>query len=257
MMSAKEERISLKTRRKLVRLYLQSPSGYRWFKSSLAQWNSCAKKSWLAQSKDLFPIISDRHDTSGLGARGHYFLQDLWAARNVALYEPDRHVDVGSSVVGFVAHVASFCPVEFVDIRPLFCQVPNLEWKEGSINCLPYESNSVRSLSCLHVIEHVGLGRYGDPINPDGWIGGLQELSRILAVGGQLLVGTPVGKRTVRFNAHRIFDPQDIPKALSALKLAEFSLIESDDALSWKTNAKFEDAQSCDYGCGLYRFTKE
>jgi len=240
-----------------MRLFLQSPSGYRWFRSSLAEWNSRANSTWRAEPKDLFPIISDRHDTSGLGARGHYFLQDLWAAQSVALAKPAKHVDVGSSVVGFVAHVASFCPVEFIDIRPLSCKVPNLEWKEGSINSLPYKSNSVRSLSCLHVIEHVGLGRYGDPIDPDAWIGGLHELSRVLAVGGQLLVGTPVGRRTVRFNAHRIFDPQDIPKALGELKLAEFSFIESDDALSWKTNAKFEDAWSCDYGCGLYRFIKE
>jgi SAM-dependent methyltransferase len=248
--------ISLKMRRRLVRLFLQSPSGYRWFCSSLTQWNSKANNTWRAEPKDLFPIISDRHDTSGLGAKGHYFLQDLWAAQNIALIKPNKHLDVGSSVVGFNAHVASFCAVEFVDIRPLSCRVPNLEWKEGSINRLPYDSNSVRSLSCLHVIEHVGLGRYGDPIDPDAWLEGLQELSRVLAPAGQLLIGTPVGRRTVRFNAHRIFDPQDIPQALDNLKLEEFALIENDEALSWRNNASFADARSCEYGCGLYRFTK-
>ena len=248
---------SFKACRKLLKLYWRSPSGCRWFYSSLAQWNSLAGNAWRAQMSDLFPIISDRHDTSGIGARGHYFLQDLWAAQNVARIKPGSHVDVGSAVAGFVAHVASFCPVEFIDIRPLSCRVPNLQWKNGTINDLPYENDTVESLSCLHVIEHIGLGRYGDPIDPNGWMGGLKELERVLARGGQLLIGTPVGKRMVRFNAHRIFDPEDIPKALGSLKLEEFSLIENDDSLAWTPDARFEDARKCDYGCGLYRFAKQ
>jgi hypothetical protein len=247
---------TFKMRRKLAKLYLASPKAYKWFRSSLAQWNASAPARWQARYGDLFPITTDKDDTSGLGARGHYFLQDLWAAQNVCRYAPTLHVDVGSSVVGFVSHVASFCPVEFVDIRPLACDVPNLSWLKGSINSLPYQAGTVRSLSCLHVIEHVGLGRYGDPVDPEAWVGGLQELQRALAVGGQLLIGTPVGKRLVRFNAHRIFDPEDIPNALDQLKLEEFSFIPTDDSLSWVSNADFAEARAYDYGCGLYRFTK-
>ena len=58
--------------------------------------------------------------------------------------------------------------VTFIDIRPLELKLDRYTGKKGSIVALPFGDGSVSSLSCLHVVEHVGLGRYGDPIDPDG-----------------------------------------------------------------------------------------
>ena len=46
------------------------------------------------------------------------------------------------------------------------------------------KNDSIDSLSCIYALEHYGLGRYGDPIDPDGWLKGLIEMQRILTRGG-------------------------------------------------------------------------
>jgi len=53
------------------------------------------------------PLYGDRNDFSGT-ARGAYFYQDLIVAQDIFARDPSRHIDVGSSVYGFVSHVASF-----------------------------------------------------------------------------------------------------------------------------------------------------
>jgi len=212
-------------------------------------------KSFGFKWGDAYPMLQDRFRAAG-SIRGHYFHQDLWAASFVFTNGIKHHVDVGSRLDGFVAHILPFCHVTYTDIRPLDCEVHNLEFKQGSILELPYTDNSVESLSSLHVIEHIGLGRYGDPVNPDGYLDAARELSRVLAVGGKLLMGTPVGRERLCFDAHRVFDPTTIIKAFEGLELEEFSLI--DDLGNGVTiNASFEKAQQCNYGCGLFVFTKK
>jgi len=242
--------------RRLAKLALTRPADFLWFLRSLRHWEKTAPPDWRASWVELFPITWERFETSG-HARGHYFLQDLWAARHVCRHSAARHIDVGSSVGGFVAHVASFRPVVYVDIRPLECLVPGIEWQAGSILQLPFEDNSVSSLSCLHVIEHVGLGRYGDPVEPGAWLKGLAELSRVLSPSGQLLLGTPCGRRRLQFNAHRVFDPGDIIQALPSLCLEEFSLIPDEGSTSWVENADPRAVSHLEYACGLFRFTKK
>jgi len=110
-------------------------------------------------------------------------------------------------------------------------------------------------LSCLHVIEHIGLGRYGDPIDPDGHLKAAAELSRVLRSGGQLLLGTPVGRERLCFDAHRIFDPATIVAMLKPLVLLTFALID-DGGTTIQREASFEQARRCTYGCGLFLFEK-
>jgi len=166
-----------------VKLFVSDPVGTMRFFRHYKQWQDRQKDPWNLKLEEIYPCLGD-HLTAAGNAHGHYFLQDLWAAQHVARLMPGRHVDVGSLTIGFVAHVASFTEVEYVDIRPLRCNVPSLFWKEGSLTNLPYAAGSVASLSCLHVIEHLGLGRYGDDIDNDAWQMGLKELQRILAPGG-------------------------------------------------------------------------
>jgi hypothetical protein len=202
--------------------------------------------------KDLHPVLDETSSVTKVDS--HYFYQDLWAFRKILENKPDKHVDVGSNNK-LISFLTAIITVEFIDIRPLEVGVENLINERGSILDLPYETSSVQSLSCLHVAEHIGLGRYGDPIDPKGTEKGCQELSRVLGVGGNLYFGIPLGKPRVCFNAHRIHNSAQILKYFSSLKLIDFSGI--DDNGKYYPRAEVTDFDQNDYSCGLFQFTKE
>jgi len=208
---------------------------------------STRDSSWHFTTYDRFlPAGSIHH---------HYFFQDLWAACEIVQQKVTHHTDIGSRLDGFVAHLLPFCQVNYVDIRPLASSVANLKFTQGSILSLPFEDNTLSSLSCLHVIEHIGLGRYGDPVDPDGHAKAARELARVLAPGGRLYVGTPTGKEKLYFDAHRVFNPQTIIQLFNELDFISFHLID-DRAQGVIENASFDQALACSYGCGLYVFSK-
>lgn len=202
---------------------------------------------------DTYPAFLDRRAGAG-SARGHYFHQDLWAARRVFESRVAEHVDVGSRVDGFVAHCACFTQVTYVDIRALDADLPNLRSRVGSVLSLPFEDESVPSLSCLHVVEHVGLGRYGDPVDPQGSLKAMRELTRVLAPGGSLYFGVPVGRERVCFNAHRVLSPRTVVGAFASLELAAFAAV--DDRGDLVDPANIDDFGAADYACGLFHFRR-
>jgi SAM-dependent methyltransferase len=205
--------------------------------------------------RDLYFSTHDRFGDAATVDR-HYFHQDIWAAKLIYGSGVRNHVDIGSRVDGFVAHLLLFCTVTYVDIRPLSVITESLRYSEGSVLDLPFADNSVHSLSCLHVIEHIGLGRYGDQVNPQGHELAARELRRVLKPGGMLLVSTPVGRERLCFDAHRVFDPSTVIGMFFDLNLVEFSLIPDAEGRIIQ-NAPIELARSCEYGCGLFRFTKK
>ena len=110
----------------------------------------------------------------------------------------------------------------------------------------------------MHTIEHVGLGRYGDPIDPDGDLKAIAELRRVLAPGGSLLFVTPVGQPRVVFNAHRIYTYDQILSYFADLELVEFALV-PDQALlgGLMVGAPQSLADAQQYGCGCFWFMKK
>lgn len=153
-----------------------------------------------------YPIYQERFDAAG-NASGHYFHQDLLVAREVFKRNPKRHVDVGSSIYGFVSHVASFREIEVLDIRPVPTHVSGIRFIQKDVVKLDSAFHSYAdSVSCLHALEHFGLGRYGDPVDYDGWRKGLESLTRMLKPHGTLYLSVPTGEpQRVEFNAHRVF----------------------------------------------------
>ena len=142
----------------------------------------------------------------------------------------------------------------FVDYRPLRVHLSNFLPLGGDIVQLPFRAGSITSLSCLHVLEHVGLGRYGDPINPEGSRLAATELQRVLKPGGRLFLSVPVGRERVCFNAHRVFSPSTVRGFFQELQLKTFSLV--DDVGRFNEEISPEAADNLEYGCGLFEFVK-
>lgn len=204
--------------------------------------------------RDLYPILSDYEAEAG-SASGHYFHQDLWAARLIHAARPHRHIDVGSRIDGFVAHLLTFMPVEVVDVRPLVSRVPGLTFlQEDARHLASFADHSLPSISSLHAVEHFGLGRYGDAIDPEGWRRGMDALARVLAPGGRLYFSVPVGRERVEFNAHRVFAPATVLAAFAGLRLVSFAMV--DDAGDLHEDAEPHDAERATYACGLFELTK-
>jgi len=200
---------------------------------------------------DTRPTLHDRTSTTEISK--HYFYQDVWAAKKIHQSGASRHVDIGSRVI-YVGFLTTFTKVTFIDIRPLVVNLENLDCKEGNILSLPYANNSINSLSCLHVAEHIGLGRYGDPLDPGGTKKACKELSRVLAKNGNLYFALPVGKPRVEFNACRIHAPQTLLEYFSDLKLIEFSGI--DDKGNFVQNIDISILKNAKNACGLFHFKK-
>lgn len=205
-----------------------------------------------------YPIFSDYGDSAGT-LSGHYFHQDLYVAQRVFRSDPNRHLDVGSRIDGFVAHVASFREIEILDIRPLESKTKNIIFVQSDLMKPMMADQATDSLSCLHTLEHFGLGRYGDPIDPEGHLKGFKNLISAVKPGGDFYLSFPIGSvERVEFNAHRVFHPASPLSWAGAeeLELIEFAFVDDDGDLH--ENASIEDAvvSALRYGCGIYTFKK-
>jgi hypothetical protein len=210
--------------------------------------------SFRATVRDAFPILADMRSGAGT-ASGHYFHQDLWAAKKIYAQRPQEHFDIGSRIDGFIAHLLVFMPVTVIDIRPLESDVAGLTFLQDDASELAQiESDSIHSLSTLHVAEHFGLGRYTDPVNPDGCFQFIKSVQRVLAPGGRLYFSVPIGRERVEFNAHRVFAPQTILSSFSTLKLESFSFVGDDGRLYENTDPL--NLPESEMACGLFEFTK-
>ena len=203
---------------------------------------------------ERYPCLHDKTVVTGFDR--HYIYHTAWAARVLAETRPSKHIDVSSSLY-FCSIASAFVPIEFYDYRPANLSLSNLSSLPGDLLKLPFPDNSVHSLSSMHVVEHVGLGRYGDPLDPDGDIKAIGELKRVLANGGTLLFVVPVGRPRIMFNAHRIYSYEQILKYFADLQLIEFALIpdnEGDGGVIRNADPCVVRTQS--YACGCFWFKK-
>jgi len=209
----------------------------------------------------FFPCLQERFDESGM-AKGDYFHQDLLVARRIFLNNPTTHLDVGSRVDGFIAHVASFRPIEVLDIRQLSNSVTNISFLQADLMS-PLEdrlTDYCDSLSCLHALEHFGLGRYGDPVNYDGYLLGLDNLWKILKKDGKFYFSVPIGPQRIEFNAHRVFSVNYLLDCFAGKYIIDqFSFVDDKGNLHENVSITDIDANNnfnCVYGCGIFEMTK-
>jgi len=219
------------------------------------------KSRWLKQGGKItrsYMVLSDYADNAGI-SKGHYFHQDLLVANLIHKHSPKRHVDIASRVDGFVAHVASYREIEVIDVRPLEKSVhKNIKFHQADL-INPQGIGKTDSLSCLHAIEHFGLGRYTDPIDVDGHNKGITNLINLVEEGGRMYISFPIGKNDeVHFNAHRVFHPTTIlkhPSVEKSMRLVRFDFV--DDNGDLHLSKSIEDVNvEISYGCGIYTFEK-
>lgn len=223
-------------------------------------------KKQLKTNKDFhinlyYPILKDREDSGGTHS-GHYFHQDLLVAQKIFHNRPQRHIDIASRVDGFVAHVASYRKIEVFDIRPISSVITNIQFVQADLMQLNKAYlECTDSISCLHAIEHFGLGRYGDPIDSNGHVKGLENIYLMLKKGGKFYFSTPIGPQRIEFNAHRVFSIKYLLSLFDdKYELQSFSYV--DERGDLHADAKLTDETiannfNCQLGCGIFEFIKK
>lgn len=215
--------------------------------------------------KGIIPMVLDRYKSDGNMDR-HYFLQDIYVAKKVIEKKPQKHFDIGSRVDGFVAHLLSALEsdITIIDIRPLPITISNLNFIQAdATNLEGIEDGSIESLSSLHAVEHFGLGRYGDAIDPSACFKAMKSLQRVVKQKGTLYFSVPIGKRdSVYFNSHRVFNPKTILKIFSDMELLEFSYIHDYKVMTLlgeeaRTKIKSGSVAIENYDCGIFIFIKK
>lgn len=180
------------------------------------------RDSFCIRKDEMLYCTNDRMNPAG--QLGPYMWQDLWAAKHIYKRKPFIHYDIGSRIDGFITHLMLWGQnVKMIDIRPM----KNLEGidfiQADATNLTGLEDNSIDSLSALCSLEHFGLGRYGDSIDPEGCFKAFDAIERKMKCGGEILIAVPVGREHVEFNAHRIFNAQTVIESFKKCELLEYS----------------------------------
>jgi SAM-dependent methyltransferase len=215
-------------------------------------WHSYYTYTKLADTEEkplvkyLYPCLGD--DTEETPIEPIYFYQDTWAFEKIIKQNPCHHYDVGSQHK-FVAFLSKVLPVTMVDIRPLSLSLDTLNFKKGSILELPFADESIDSLSSLCVVEHIGLGRYGDSLDPKGTEKAIVELKRVIKSQGHLYLSIPIDDETrTYFNAHRAFKEDYLYELFYPFEILESRYIYDKNFLKEKISG---------FGIGLYHLYKK
>lgn len=229
---------------------------YSWFIWYFRFWRDFFKtrknKKWRSMNLiDLYPQPQDVVKNTPFDA--HYFYQQLWCFENILKNKPEKHLDVWSTyqMSGYISKITK---TVFMDIRPIEANLKNLEVVDWSILNPPFENNSFNSISCLHVIEHIGLWRYGDHLDINWSEKACYELTKLLQKWWFLYVSVPIGRERICFNAHRVFNPKTIVEYFKDLELLEFFVV--DDNKDFIQNTDYKNYNKLEYWCGMFMFGK-
>jgi len=208
-----------------------------------------------------YPVLNERNAAAGTMS-GHYFHQDLLIAGKVYKANPKRHIDIGSRIDGFVAHVAAFRSIEIIDIRKQTSKARNITFRQADLMELPPDLiESCDSISSLHVIEHFGLGRYGDPIDYWGYQKAIDNIAKIVSRGGTFYLSTPIGPQRIEFNSQRVFSVRFLLDILSQhFSLSGFSYVDDQGDLHEEVTMAEDQIDrnfGCYYGCGIFELIKK
>lgn len=242
--------------------FFNNLKGLGWFLRDYNRVKKQLKNNSDFKIASFYPCLLDKSDKAGVNS-GHYFHQDLLVAGDIFTKNPNKHIDVGSRVDGFVAHVASYRQIEVIDIRKLKSNIRNVKFVQLNIcNHLPEHFIGITdSISCLHAIEHFGLGRYGDPIDVNSHLTAISNFIEMLTPGGMFYLSTPIGPQRIEFNAHRVFSVEYLLGIFAPYFIVEdFYYVNDLGDLIHPKNISDKDRANnfdCTYGCGIFFLRKK
>lgn len=232
--------------------YFRNVLLFVYFKREFKQFTGKHSEEFHVFWQDIYPCIEDK--SAELDFEPHYTYHPAWAARILAHIKPEKHIDI-SSTRYFATIVSAFIPVEYYEYRPLKVNLSDLMCKYADITKLHFADNTVFSVSCMHVLEHIGLGRYGDKIDENGDLIAAEELSRIVQHNGHLLLVVPLSDPPkIQFNAHRMYSYRQILNMFSEFEIQQFSLIRDNEYIE---NAAEKDTRGCNFACGCFHFRRK
>ena len=241
-----------------IGLYKKIVGWYRYFSffKNYHYFKSLQKSNrFMMRWKDRYPCLYEKDGV--LDFDKHYVYHTAWAARILKKINPACHIDI-SSYIYFSSIVSAFIPIQYYEFRPHNITLSGLTAHYADLLALPFKNDSIQSLSCMHVVEHIGLGRYGEAMDPDADVKAMRELKRVLAVGGNLLFVVPLGKSRIMFNAHRIYSYEYLMEYFRELDLMEFSLIpDNTTSEDFMQNPPCEIVNNQTYACGCFWFKKK
>jgi len=242
-------------------LWFTSLKAWPYFRRDLRKMRMQLKGNTEWTIKELYPVLRERFESNG-DLKSHYFHEDLLVAQRIFENKPFKHVDVGSRVDGFVAHVAAFREIEVFDIRPQQASVRNIRFVTADfMNITDSLGNYTDSLSSLNVLEHFGLGRYGDPIDINGDKKGLEAMARVLKPGGKFYLSVPIGPQRIEFNAHRVFSIRYLLGLLEKhFTLDRFAYVNDTGDLQESVTLNEPMVNSncgCTFGFGIFEMTRK
>ena len=202
-----------------------------------------------------YPCLND--DTINTNFDTHYTYHVAWAIRKILVSPPVSHCDVSSSL-GFCTAICAVVPTTFIDYRPAPIQLDQLTCKQGDLtNDSQWGDGQYESLSCMHVVEHIGMGRYGDQLDIHADTVAMRNLKRAVAANGRLLFVVPVGIPEVYFNAHRVYSASWVANFFKPeFQLKEFYFIPGSSHLPPVLNCDLTYPDSFKYACGCFEFIK-
>lgn len=215
------------------------------------------RKNFAANEDNLWPVICDKYRLAG--STENYFWQDLWAAKLINKSEVKEHFDIGSRIDGFIGHLLAMdIDVTLIDIREFPCEMEGLHTIVDDATTLrQVADNSIESMSALCSLEHFGLGRYGDPVDPEACFKCFDEIQKKIKVGGNLYISLPIGRERVEFNAHRVFYAGTVIECFQTMELSEFSCA-AEGKIEYNVDIhKYDsDGHNGEYRYGLFHFVK-
>lgn len=215
------------------------------------------RPNFRIQKQYMWPIISDKYACAGTA--GNYFWQDLWAARLIVNSGVKEHFDIGSRLDGFIAHLlAADIDVTMIDIREFPGKIEGLHTiVDDATGLCQIPDGSIGSMSALCSLEHFGLGRYGDPVDPEACFTCFENVQRKIKEGGRLYLSLPVGKERVEFNSHRVFYASTVLECFSGMRLKEFSCAADGKIERHVDIHKYDnDVHNGEYRYGMFHFVK-
>lgn len=187
--------------------------------------NLNTRESFAIEEKNNRPIITDKYEE--MGSIDDSFWESVWTASRIRENMPKEHYDIGSRLNGFLSIIISMgIPLKVIDVRPFPVDIEGMEnIIDDATELKEFEDDSIESLSAVSSLEHFGLGRYGDKVNPEGCFDCFDNIQKKLKQNGRFYMTVPIGRERCCFNAHRVFNPLTIVNEFNRLRLVEFSYI--------------------------------